>query len=63
MSTRQLKKNILYSVIIIIFLFYYFHQIKRKYVFIDGGANWGQATVAFKSTKLYKKFPWKIYAI
>lgn len=62
----KLNKKILFLVATIgtlILLLYYFSRLKRKYVFIDGGAHFGESTKAFKSTKLYKKFPWKIYAI
>lgn len=62
----KLNKNILVLTITIVFLillFCCFFQLKRKYVFIDGGAHFGESLKAFKTTKLYKKFPWKIYAI
>lgn len=62
----KLNKNILSLIAVIVFLallFHYLPYLRRKYIFIDGGAHFGESLKAFKTTKLYKKFPWKIYAI
>ncbi len=35
----------------------------KRYIFIDGGANYGQCLSAFKTTNLYSQYPWEIFAI
>jgi FkbM family methyltransferase len=57
------NKLFLFSVIVSLILFFCFSRFERKYVFIDAGAHFGEQLKAFKTTKLYKSFPWKIYAI
>lgn len=62
----KLNKNILFLISVIVFLFFlllYLSYSRRKYIFVDGGAHFGESLKAFKTTKLYKKFPWMIYAI
>ena len=41
----------------------YGETAEKRYIFIDGGAHHGQALSAFKTTNLYKKYPWEIFAI
>lgn len=36
---------------------------KKRYIFIDGGAHKGESLLAFRTTNLYKQYPWEIYAI
>ena len=35
----------------------------HRFVFIDGGAHFGESYVAFRKTGLYSKYPWEIIAI
>jgi len=35
----------------------------RRYLFLDVGANRGESITAFKTTQLYRQYPWKIVAI
>lgn len=38
-------------------------KLPRGYIFVDGGAHFGESFMAFKKTKLYSQHPWEIYAI
>ncbi len=38
-------------------------ETSRDHIFVDVGSATGQSIDAFKTTKLYKKVPWEIYAI
>lgn len=35
----------------------------KRYIFIDGGAHYGECLSAFKKTGLYSQYPWEIFAI
>lgn len=50
-------------VILFISIWYYAGPRTKKYIFIDGGAHNGESLLAFQKTGLYKKYPWKIFAI
>jgi len=36
---------------------------QRRYVFVDGGAHYGETYMDFQKTALYARYPWEIYAI
>jgi FkbM family methyltransferase len=48
---------------ILIALNAYAESGQRRYIFVDGGAHFGEALLAFKTTNLYEQYPWEIFAI
>lgn len=54
---------VLLAILLIVLIGHYVVTANRKYVFIDGGSHFGESVKAFKTTRLYKSYPWMIYAI
>lgn len=38
------------------------HQVEGRYIFIDGGAHYGETINAFKKTGIFSEHKWKIYS-
>ncbi|OGS21227.1 MAG: hypothetical protein A2252_06030 [Elusimicrobia bacterium RIFOXYA2_FULL_39_19] len=67
---NRLPRHILIQLLALIFVFFLCSCIslrllhnKKRYIFIDGGAHYGESIIKFENTKLFSKYPWEIIAI
>jgi FkbM family methyltransferase len=65
------KKQIIYIILILSFLFFFgllnFQcnqetDSEGRYIFIDGGAHFGETIISFMKSRLYSEHQWKIYS-
>jgi len=63
MMKMKFYKTLLFSAAAAVLLVFCSGCMTVNHVFIDGGAHFGESLTAFKTTELYKKSAWQIYAI